>query len=581
MKSLLPADKLSLTRLEKAIERISISGILLVGVDTLNLSNEFEKYLVDTHSLKVLDIQSEILSNIAYDNNIDKKEFFLVNIFDKENQQEMINHLQFQRDFIPEKGIKIVMILSNEMLEYLKINAGDLFSTVKFSYSFIDHSFDFMLEVKDDKLNKSIKEYEDYLKLETKHDDILCELTTNIAENAEKISEFHLSLEYYQIALNYAKNKIQKANILNEIGSLYNNLSDNQTALKHHNKALKIYQQLKNKIGLANCFTRIGNAYNNFGKLNIDLKYQKDALKIFREMKNQSGIATSFNNIGTIYQNLGDFETALKYHNDSLKIKQEIGNKAHISISLNNIGNIYQGLGDFETALKYHNDSLIMKKESGNKYGIANSLGNIGIIYQNTGELETALKYHNDSLAIQKEIGDKSGIANLLNNIGTTYQELKDFKKALNYQNDSLAIQKDIGDKSGIANNLGNIGIIYQELEELETALKYHNDSLKIFKEIGDKSSIANTLNSLGVTYLKLKDYKTALKYLNDSLKIAKENKYIIIEAEVLKDIADTDKEQNNIKESKKNYLLSKHLYEAMGLTKKIEEIDIELKKLS
>ena len=514
MTSLLPTDKLSLKRLESAIKRISVSGILLVGVDTLNLSNEFENYLKDTHSLKLLDIEIEILSTIAYDDTIDKKEFFLVNIFNKQNQQDMINHLQFQRDFIPEKNIKIVVILSNEMLEYLKTNAGDLFSTVKFSYSFTDHSFNFKLEKKDDKLNKAIKEYENYLKLDIQHNDILFKLTWNIAVYSEEISDFILSLKYYKIALKYVNSKIYKANTLCEIGNLYFNLSNNYLALKYQNKSLKIQKQIKNKIGIANSYTNIGNIYYSLGKINVSMNYNKDALKLFREMKSQQGVASSLSNIGSLYQDLGKLEMALKYHNDSLKIYKDIGYKAGIASLLNNIGTLYQNLGKLEIALKYHNDSLEIKKEIGNKLGIANSLNNIGSIYQLLGKFELALKYFNDSLKIKETIGDKSGVLDILDNIDAIDTELN---------------------------------------------------------EVENKDEDSN----------KFKDFEPELRYKNDLLKMAKENKYVPVEAKVLKDIANLHKVQSNIKEAKKNYLLSRQLYEAMGLTKKVEEINKELDSLS
>jgi len=545
MTSLLPTDKLSFKRLESAIKRISVSGILLVGVDTLNLSNEFENYLKETHSLKLLDIESEILSTIAYDDSIDKKDFFLVNIFNKENQKEMIKHLQFQRDFIPEKNIKIVVILSNEMLEYLKTNAGDLFSTVKFSYSFVDHSFNFVLEEKDDKLQKAIKEYEDYLKLEVQHDDIIFNLLVKIATEAYKISDFKISLDFYKKALLYTNGKkLLKSEILNHIGLIYYYQSYSQIALKYYKKALKIQRQIKYSIGIANSFRLIGDVYINLNNCKIALKYYNDALILYQKYKDNYGIQSSLNCIGNLYKKLSEYKKALKYYKQALEVKIESGNKIDISLILNNIGSAHQELGELDTALYYYKDSLKIKEKIGNKSGIANSLNNIGTIYQMLGQFEIALDYYSNSLEIKERMGDKAGITRTLYNLESIYSELGDFKSAKENKNYFLKVEKEIGNNFTVANESQNFYSTYQGLK-------------------------------------KCSDFETALKYLNDSLKIAKENKYITIEAEVLSDIANLYKEQKNLKEAKKNYLLSRQLYEAMGLTKKVEEINKELDSLS
>ncbi|MEA3451044.1 MAG: hypothetical protein U9Q83_03985, partial [Bacteroidota bacterium] len=114
MKSLLPVDRIALKRLNACIRRVSIStGILLIGVDTQNLADEFSDYLIKSHKLQTFDFNEEILNTLAYSDNYDKQNFFLANIYDNKGARNIINHLQFQRDFIPEKNIKLVLILSN------------------------------------------------------------------------------------------------------------------------------------------------------------------------------------------------------------------------------------------------------------------------------------------------------------------------------------------------------------------------------------------------------------------------------------------------------------------------------------
>ena len=228
MTSLLPADRIALKRLNASIKRVSTStGILLIGVDTPKLADEFSQYLIEKSNLLTFDFDMEILSTLAYTDHHNKNDFFIANIYDNKNNKIIINHLQFQRDFIPAKHIKLILILSNDSLEYLKTEAGDLYSTVKFSHSFIDHSFKNNFKTNDEKLKKTIDEYDKYLKNDIRYNNIIFEMTSDIANEANSISSFKLALEYLTKSLDHTDNAKEKvAQVHSNMGTVYNSLGE-------------------------------------------------------------------------------------------------------------------------------------------------------------------------------------------------------------------------------------------------------------------------------------------------------------------------------------------------------------------
>ena len=621
MKSLLPVDKVALKRLELSIKRVSNSaGIILVGVDTKKLSDEFSEYLTLNDKLITFDFAKEILSKLAYEESFDKENVFLANIYENEHKKEIINHLQFQRDFIPEKNIKIVIILSNESLEYLKTEAGDLYSTAKFSHSFIDHSFENTFIQNDEKLDKALQEYENYLQSKVQHNNILYELSAKVAQEAYRSGKLELSLEYLNKSLLYTNSQKEKlAYIYSNISTINHSMANYQQSIKYQRKALKIGEKLKDNQIIADSIERLAEVYFSLSSYKVSLNYLNDALKLNKKLNNKINISRVFQMFGSVYSKLGDYNKSLSYYNDALAINRESGDKLGESASLGNIGTIYHDMSEIDKALEYYKKALYIYEQINNKAGISRVLGNIGIIYLNLGKLETALEYQIETLKIAKEVGDKSHIANALVNISEIYIELEEFELALEYaqqsfeiakdidakkeiatalnfigtiylsqndtelslkyQQDALKIQKQIKNRLGIANSLTAISNVYADQQKYDLAIKYQEDSLKISQELDNKRGVVVSLNELAVIYKELDEYPRAIELAKEALNIAKEKKLIMLEANVLLTLAQIYEKQSDRKEAKKNYLLARHLYEAMKLENRVISINKKLKE--
>jgi len=237
------------------------------------------------------------------------------------------------------------------------------------------------------------------------------------------------------------------------------------------------------------------------------------ALDIFKEIGDLSGESKCYGNLGAAYHSLGDFKKAIEFHNKSLKMKKEIGDQAGESVDYTNLGNAYHSLGDFKKAIEFHNKSLKMKKEIGDQSGESKCYGNLGLAYANLGDFKKALIYHNKALKIAKDISDRVWESACYGNLGTVYHTLGDFKKAIEFHNKALKIAKEIGDLSGGSKCYTNLGNAYHSLGDSKKALIFYEKAVPIFKKTNQFHYLKLVYENMAIAYRKMNNHEKVGEY--------------------------------------------------------------------
>jgi len=237
------------------------------------------------------------------------------------------------------------------------------------------------------------------------------------------------------------------------------------------------------------------------------------ALDIFKEIGDLSGESKCYGNLGAAYHSLGDFKKAIEFHNKSLKMKKEIGDQAGESVDYTNLGNAYHSLGDFKKAIEFHNKSLKMKKEIGDQAGESKCYGNLGLAYANLGDFKKALIYHNKALKIAKDISDRVWESACYGNLGTVYHTLGDFKKAIEFHNKALKIAKEIGDLSGGSKCYTNLGNAYHSLGDSKKALIFYEKAVPIFKKTNQFHYLKLVYENMAIAYRKMNNHEKVGEY--------------------------------------------------------------------
>ncbi|MEG3909788.1 CHAT domain-containing protein, partial [Microcoleus sp. w2-18aC6] len=307
-----------------------------------------------------------------------------------------------------------------------------------------------------------------------------------------------------------------------------------------YNQALPIMRELKDRAGEATTLNNIGGVYDNISQPQEALKYYNQALPIMRELKDRAGEATTLNNIGAVYNSISQLQEALKYYNQALPVRRSVGDRSGEATTLNNIGLVYTSISQPQEALRYFNQALPIMRSVGDRSREATTLNNIGAVYYSISQLQEALKYYNQALPIMRSVGDRSGEAATLGNIGLVYTSISQPQEALRYFNQALPILREVKYRAGEATTLNNIGLVYTSISQPQEALRYFNQALPITRQVGDHSIEATTLSNMGLAYRDTKQPTQAIKNLQQSVQITlkirsglhRENRQKFLEAE-------------------------------------------------
>jgi len=350
-----------------------------------------------------------------------------------------------------------------------------------------------------------------------------------------RIKQPDTGLAYGERALLLAEKanwKSGMARSYNCIGINYYMLSDADSSLKYHQKALGSYQQLGDSSGIGWSMCYLGAVYvnilNDYPKALSNLE---PALQLLSRINDRKGMARTFDNLGIAYMDLGEAGKSLEHFQKAERISEELGDKAAVASSDMHIGNLYTELVQYPQALDYSKKALALFKSVDSKVGISGALGSLGEIYCETHKYNEGIEYYRQAAVIDKELGQKLGLAQDIANIGHAYLGLQKYGEALGALQEAFALEKVLGYKSGMANCLSSIaGIYINSPDSFMNRLGYRGNKRYAIAEKTSKEALvlANDINAivdqefalemLTTVYAKEKDFANAYKYYRQKI---------------------------------------------------------------
>ena len=462
-------DRLRLKQLGTLME---VSGdrhfLILLGVDTSRLRDAMLQYVenFDPGRIKQYSAPNPFdLRQLAryYTENITAPDFLIADLFDEDGGQydRIAKNLLYYRSLLPRHRLRVVFVLSSELLRIV-MNTGYEFHSFS---AFTHYFYDFLADTEEQRRG-----------IGTKHPAL------------KKYAARRKELQHYENQPNNSQITLQR--MMFDTARLALDIGKYREAEDLYHRILNLIEK-KPSENRATALGNIGIILSDRGDLEEALKHHREALEIFRELGNRQEIATQIDHIGYILQQRGDLEEALKHHREALEIFRELGNRQEIATQIGYIGYILQQRGGLEEALKHCREALEIHRELGNRRGLATQIGHIGYILQQRGGLEEALKHCREALEIHRELGNRRGLATQIGYIGYILQQRGDLEEALKHYRKALEIFRELGDIRGMAAQIGYIGIILRRSGNLDEALKHHRESLSLSQELGDKIAIA------------------------------------------------------------------------------------------
>ena len=353
-------------------------------------------------------------------------------------------------------------------------------------------------------------------------------------DSAETFAEYSRALATYRRAFAMSRKAKATALVLSNIGYVYGQLAQYESALENLQTALKMQLGVKDTDNASRTLSRLAGVYTLLGKYQTAMEYLHQASDILEDPPYVHYRAFITIRLGDIFYHLGNLENALNAYNQSLIIlsggdkaiahtaignayrslsQEDIWIKRGKAVANTAISNLYRSISQEDKALYYLNQALTLQNEINDKAGMAESLSMIGESYSAIAKYPDALEYLRRSLIIQKEIGDKKNEAETLLRIGRCYSGLAQYENAMGYYQQALDIQRNIKVKEGEARTLGAIGILFLDLSDYEKGRQTFSDGLRISSEIGATESIWNCQRGLAEAEAKLGQFEGAVEH--------------------------------------------------------------------
>lgn len=221
-------------------------------MDTVELGDAFSQYLSsclenEDHFFHTPATELILPEIIDPDNRLPFAGYVIVNLYDRplsQAEKENISAgLLLYRDHIPEYHLKLVSVLSHDLMQFLQSQAYDFFSSSHYSRFFSDHQYRYKRADKEDKkLLLLMQELDSYLLRPKKKKSIVLEITFSIVSEAHEKSEIDIALDYALRLLDLAekeKDKFYLAAAQSYLGSIYSDKGDADQALKYLKEALE------------------------------------------------------------------------------------------------------------------------------------------------------------------------------------------------------------------------------------------------------------------------------------------------------------------------------------------------------
>ena len=178
----------------------------------------------------------------------------------------------------------------------------------------------------------------------------------NLAVVFRTRSDLTKALEYSFSALNLFEelgDSSKMALSANAIGRYYGDIGNWGNASKYYEISLNLSgNDLKTR---GKTLNNIGSMYHDRDNFDSAYIYFQKALDIGLEIKDQSGLATVYGNLGIIYlQKFEDPDKAVEYYMKSIEMKKELVDFFGLSYSFINMGNLHRNIGKYGKARVYY-----------------------------------------------------------------------------------------------------------------------------------------------------------------------------------------------------------------------------------
>jgi tetratricopeptide (TPR) repeat protein len=243
----------------------------------------------------------------------------------------------------------------------------------------------------------------------------------------------------------------------------------------------------------------------------------KKAIKSFRRKTQPQAIylvARANLEIGELYEEKDDHDLALQHAVQSLNGFKKINDKSGIFNSNNLIASIYFQKNEIGDAKGYNEKCLKMAESRKDDVWKAVAMGTRASLLGN-GDKEQQLDYYIKSLKIFEDQNSVSNITAVWANIANVYAEMGNYEKSYEFIKRALELTKERNAFYEIAKAKINMANIYykdpKKPVSVDSIIKCLNNALETYEKIGHVRGTAEVLTEIGDIYRDENEFKSAV----------------------------------------------------------------------
>ena len=183
------------------------------------------------------------------------------------------------------------------------------------------------------------------------------------------------------------------ARIYNAIGSLKDNLRENEDALEYYKKSLTIFLKKKNDSLASAVYNNLAIIYQNMGNDSLSEAYYLIAADINKRSGNDLWLAINYLNIGYNLITNRKLEKGKRYMDQSMELVKKNNFRRVLPYLYNNYSYYYFLLNDFQMSISFAQDAAAESKEQSNLLQERLALTHLKNAYMAINDLSQAIDY--------------------------------------------------------------------------------------------------------------------------------------------------------------------------------------------